>query len=231
MRSHALRQTQSISSTPDLRRSPLPCTAGAGAKLRNDPLHRRYQPDEWSCAYSGDRVRGPGATSTLDDRVIPTLQLTASEVAFGQAVSESVDLLGLPGRTVIGDEHRHPGKWHRKHDERQRKPPGLIKDAGQRQAWDAGRHEDRVLAPTRRVLLGVGGFRRRDENGIGSPTAVFPLVPAALTSRFDTLNLLLPYSGSRRKFLFAKQPPRPGVRKATQISMPTRPMTSVRQSW
>jgi hypothetical protein len=146
------------------------------------------------------------------------------------AMSQPVDVLGPQGCTVIGYEHRHPRKWHRKHDERQRKPPSLIKDAGQRQARDAGRHEDRVLAPTRRVLLGVGGFRRRDENGIGSPTAVFPLVPGALMSRFDTPNLLPPYSGSRRRFLFAKQPP-PGVRKATQISMPTRPMTSVRQSW
>ena len=68
----------------------------------------------------------------------------------------------------------------------QGKPPGLIEHTGQEQAGDASEHEDRILAAPGGVLLSVGRFRGRDENGgIASLAAVFMLIPRAFTSRSD----------------------------------------------
>jgi hypothetical protein len=47
-------------------------------------------------------------------------------------------------------------------------------------------HQDRIFAAPGGVLLGVGRFRGRDENGgIASFAAVLMLVPRAFMSRFD----------------------------------------------
>ena len=138
----------------------------------------------------------PNATherfSALYNRVFAALQLTATKITLLQTLAQAIDLLGLAGRTVIGDKHRHPGQWHRKHDEGQRKPPGPVEDTGKDQARYTGRHQDRILAPSGSELLGVGRFGRRDENrGITSSAAVLRLIPRVLTSRSDTHDLLL----------------------------------------
>jgi hypothetical protein len=69
------------------------------------------------------------AGSPVDDGVVATFQLAMVAIAFRYAMSEPVDVLGFARTAIIGDEHRHPGQWHRKHDEGQGKPPSLIEHA------------------------------------------------------------------------------------------------------
>jgi hypothetical protein len=128
----------------------------------------------------------PVGASPLDDWVITAFQFTVRKILTPQTVSEPVDVLNFHRAAVISDEHSDPGQRYREHHERQRKPPGLIKHASEQQAWDAGRHQDRVLAPPSGILLGVGGLRRGDEYGIVTTTTAMVLpIPRPLTSRFD----------------------------------------------
>jgi hypothetical protein len=107
-------------------------------------------------------------------------------IASFYPMSEPVDVLGLARSAIIGDEHSHPGQRHRKHDKGQGNPPCLIEHASQEEARNAGAHQDRIFAAPGGVLLGVGRFRGRDENGgIASFAAVLMLVPRAFMSRFD----------------------------------------------
>jgi hypothetical protein len=72
-----------------------------------------------------------GAGSPVDDGVVATFQLSLAAIASLYAMSEPVDVLGFARAAIIGDEHRHPGQRHRKHDKSQGKPPSLIEHAGQ----------------------------------------------------------------------------------------------------
>jgi hypothetical protein len=126
------------------------------------------------------------AGSPVDDGVVATFQLSLAAITSRYAMSEPVDVFGFARAAIIGDEHRHPGQGHRKQDKGQGKPPSLIEHAGKEEARDAGAHQDRIFAPPGSVLLGVGRFRGRDENGgIASLAAVLMLVPRAFASRFD----------------------------------------------
>jgi hypothetical protein len=126
------------------------------------------------------------AGSPVDDGVVATFQLSMAAIASLYPRSKPVDVLGFARAAIIGDEYRHPGQRHRKHDKGQGQPPSLVEHASQEQARDAGAHQDRIFAPPGSVLLGVGRFRGRDENGgIDSLAAVLMLVPRAFASRFD----------------------------------------------
>jgi hypothetical protein len=71
------------------------------------------------------------AGSPVDNGVVATFQLRLAAIASLYTMPEPVYTLGFARAAIIGDEHRHPGQWNRKHDKGQGKPPGLVEHTGQ----------------------------------------------------------------------------------------------------